>query len=239
MFSDPGPAPLVAAVVGLPGGIRARLERRFAGAVAIRTILLRQDGGFRLQPPPNVAAGLLEQFADEASSGEGSYGGLLIVVLPYAHVPNEVIKTVEAMVGLGAAVVRPSPGSAPWPSRSPRLDQEFQGQLLGALIEVIGQALPASDEANLDDEVAFELLRGLAAHSKMGPNNHSHEDDLWKSRGKDLGPGGKERVLGALLASGLVGRKKNDSAGGKGWVYWIGDVAKARERFPALTAYLR
>ncbi len=103
MSSDPAPPPRVVAVVGLPPGICARLERRFAGAVVIRTIRLRQDGGFRLEPPPNIAVRLLERFADEASSGEGSYAGLLIVVLPYARIPDEVIKTAEASLRPGSA----------------------------------------------------------------------------------------------------------------------------------------
>jgi hypothetical protein len=207
--------------------------------VSIRSILLKQDGGFRLQPPPVVATRLLEQFADEASSGTGSYARFLVVVLPYVQIPDEVTNTVEALETLGATALRPQPGADPWPPRSPRLDQRFQEQLLEALEAAIRRAFPPDDDANGDDEVALELLRGLASHAKMGPNNHSHEDDLWKTRGRELGPGGKHRVLKALLASGLLGRKKNDSAGGKGWVYWIADVPKARELYPALAPYLR
>lgn len=239
MASEPRPSSRVAAVVGIPAGIRARLEQRFTGSVAVRSILLKQDGGFRLQPPPNIAARLLEQFADEASSGAGSYAGLQVVLLPYAQVPKEVVQTVEAIEALGATVLRPRPGTAPWPSRPPRLDQRFQDQLLDALDQAIRQPSGPDEEASLDDTVAFEVLRGLASHSKMGPNNHSGEDDLWKTRGSSLGPGGKERVLKRLLASGLIDRKKNDSAGGKGWVYWIADVPKARKLFPALAPYFR
>jgi len=109
---------------------------------------------------------------------------------------------------------------------------------LDAVIKAIDTAFPEPKAEDPDEEIAFELLRGLASHSKMGPNNHSHEDDLWKSRGKKLGPAGRRRIIAGLLTSKILGRKKNDSAGGKGWVYWIDDVAKAKEIYPGLVKYL-
>jgi hypothetical protein len=236
--NDDGPPRRVAAVIGLPDGVRARLEQRFSGTVVVHTILLRQKGGFQLQYPPDVAARHLEHFADEASSQEGSYQHLLIVALPYAEIPDAVKRTLSALEELGARVERPKPGNAPWPSRSPRLDEKFQTEVLDATAQVVEQAFPVPREADADEEVAFELLRGLASHSKMGPNNHSHEDDLWKARGKHLGPGGKGRIINHLLGSGLLDRKRNDSAGGKGWVYWIADVSGAKARFPGLAPYL-
>jgi hypothetical protein len=228
----------IALVIGLPAGLRARLEQQFRDRVMIQSIFLKQDGGFQLQPPPGVAIRLIEQVADKASSQGRSYEHLLVVVLPYASIPEKVLETVSALASLGASILVPKPGNQPWPSRSPRLDQKFQTELLGALLQVIDQAFPEPKDADNFDEVAFELLRGLASHSKMGPNNHSHEDDLWKSRGRNLRPGGKERILKSLLAAGLLGRKQNDSAGGKGWVYWIADVNQAKNRYPALAQYL-
>jgi hypothetical protein len=227
----------VAVVIGLPAGVRVRLEHQFSGRVTIRSIFLRQDGGFQLQPPPPQAVRLIEQFADEASNQE-NYERLLVVVLPYARMPSLVSETVLALTGLGASKLEPVPGNKPWPSRSPRLDQKFQTELLDAIVHVINEAFPESEDVNSDDTVALELLKGLASHSKLGPNNHSHEDDLWKSRGRHLGPGGKERILKALLKLGVIGRKQNDSAGGKGWVYWIADVAQAENRYPDLRDYL-
>ena len=224
----------VAVVIGLPAGIRALLERRFKGHVTIRSLLLRQDGGFRLEPPPRVAVTLLEQFAEEAAS----YQDALIVVLPYAGLASELIDTVTTLAELGATVVYAQPGTAPWPARSPRLDHAFQTTLFAGVIHAVEEAFPERASEEPDERIAFEILRGLVTHSKMGPNNHSGEDDLWKSRGQDLGPGGRQRILSGLLRSGILDRKRNDSAGGKGWVYWISDVAKAKTTYPALTPYL-
>ncbi len=238
MDDDAAPPCPVAVVIGLPDGVRARLEQQFRGRVIIRTISLKQDGGFQLKPPALVAVRLIEKFADEVSSSENSYEHLLLVVLPYVSIPGAVSDTVLALANLGASVIEPKSGNLPWPSRSRRLDQKFQTELLDALIQAIGQVFPEPDKAGFLDQVAFELLRGLATHSKMGPNNHSNEDDLWKSRGRRLGPGGREEVLKPLLTSGLLGRKQNDSIGGKGWVYWIADVAQAKNRYPALAPYL-
>lgn len=223
----------VAVVIGLPAGIRGLLEARFKGHVVVRTILLRQAGGFGLEPPPHVAASLLEKFADEASD----YTRVLVIVLPYSSLPDHVAKSATLLGDLGATVLYPRPASEGWPARPPRLDKDFQDALLRAVERCIDARFPEPKSKDSDAEIAFQLLRGLASHSKMGPNNHSGEDDLWKSRGKDLGPGERRRIVGRLLDEGLLGRKKNDSAGGKGWVYWIGDVAKARKQFPGLAAY--
>ena len=84
----------------------------------------------------------------------------------------------------------------------------------------------------------FELLRGLVTHAKLGPNNHSSEDDLWKSRGQELAPGDRKRIIKNLLKEGILNRKRNDSLGGKGWVYWVGDVPKAYAVYPELDPWL-
>ena len=89
-----------------------------------------------------------------------------------------------------------------------------------------------------DAEVMFEMLRALATHHKMGENNHSHEDDLWRSCGRGLQPNEKNRIVRRLIADGILDRKKNDSRGGRGWVYWIADVNRARSRFPALERFV-
>ena len=221
-------------IVGLPPGLRSRIEAQFKGDLLIRSILLRRDGGFRLEPPPHVAAGLVERFADEAFD----YGSVLAIALPYATVPESVELSLSVLAELGAKVLHPCPGQEGWPTRSPRLDSTFQEELRGALTQSIEASFPAPEAVDTED-IAFELLRGLASHSKMGPNNHSGEDDLWKARGNALGPGGRHRILRTLLAEGILGRKKNDSAGGKGWVYWIADIAKARQMYPKLEPYLR
>lgn len=237
MQSDGTARSRVAVVIGVPEGIRLRLEKALAG-ITVRCLFLHQSGCFRLQLPPRSAVAFMDMAADEATCSEDRYEDLLIISLPYAQIPANVSEHVDTLAELGAAVLRATPGEG-WPTRSPRLDQRFQDELLGALVRHVQTAMPEAPDGAEEQQVAFEILRGLASHSKMGPNNHSHEDDLWKSRGQRLGPGGKDRIISELLRCGVLDRKRNDSAGGKGWVYWIADVAAARKRFPDLEPYLR
>lgn len=84
-----------------------------------------------------------------------------------------------------------------------------------------------------------ELLRGLITHSKMGENNHSHEDDFWKSRGQGMTPKAKHALVMKMKTLRLIRRKKNKSIGGTGCVYWIDDVAEVRRLFPELEVLFR
>lgn len=231
-----GPARAVSILVGLPPPVRQLVERRVASNIRVRPILLKRDGGFMLEPPNTVAAAMIERFAAEDVE---AFDRVLIVILPYmnSRLPDEVARSIETLESLGAKTARPQSGKPPWPPRVPRMDNAFQTDLATALAQLVNSTFPLDA---LPDEhllVCIELLRGLASHSKMGPNNHSHEDDLWKSRGQDLGPGERDQILSYLLREGYIGRKKNKSAGGTGWVYWIADVQRARSSFPELEPY--
>ena len=207
----------------------------------IRLIPIKQYGGLRLEPKPHVAAMQINNYSDEALNCFGTYTPLLVILLPYISgtMPDEVQQLAITLEELGASVARPKSGEAPWPSRSPRFDGEFLDALFGAMAESIESAFPAPPQDDQDTIIACELLRGLAAHNKMGRNNHSYEDDMWKARGNALGPGGRDRIASWLLREGILARKKNNSAGGTGWVYWIGNVAKTKELCPELGAYFK
>ena len=84
---------------------------------------------------------------------------------------------------LGVPVLRVQAAAEGWPPkpRRGRLEQEFLDPLFLALTREL--APPLGDGEN---EVATEILRGLFAHRKLGRNNHSHEDDLWKERAGQL-----------------------------------------------------
>lgn len=213
------------------------VESRVAAHVCIRSIPLKRDGGLKLDPPPRVAADLIDKFAGDAPC----YEAALIVVLPYAStpIPHEVLQMIETLQELGAKMCLAQAGIAPWPARVPVFDNSFQKELATALARLINSTFPEDPISELHRGIAMELLRGLASHSKMGPNNHSHEDDLWKSRGHDLGPGEKIEIVSRLLREGLLDRKKNKSAGGTGWVYWIADVQTTRTMYPELDPYFR
>lgn len=228
--SEPG----VAIVIGLPLSVRMRLERRFTNRLTIRVIPLKRDGGYRLEMPPRQASSLVEQFADEVPD----YENLTLVLLPYGSIPTEVSETVEALRDLGATLFRPASNQDDWPAHPKNFDNAFQNKLLEKLSSVLETRLPRPERGKYA-QVIEDVLRGLASHSKMGPNNHSHEDDLWKNRGQGLGPGAREEIVKGLLREGILDRKSNDSAGGKGWVYWIADVAKARALYPRLESYFQ
>jgi hypothetical protein len=72
----------------------------------------------------------------------------------------------------------------------------------------------------------------------MGPNNHSHAGDLWKASLVNLGRGGRAAIVNGWITDGILGRKKNESAGGNG-VYWIAEVELAKAFCPDLEPYFR
>ena len=228
-------------VVGVPQSLRPVIESRFRGRVLIRLIPLGQDGGFRLGPKPHATVALLETYSDEALNLTGSYNRLSVILLPYTSrpLPDEVLRMALILEEVGANILRPQSGILPWPSRSPRMDTEFLSDLGAAICQSIEHAFPSPAVSDEDTEIACELLRGLVSHNKMGRNNHSHEDDMWKARGKELGPGDRDKIVQWLLRVEILARKKNNSAGGTGWVYWIGNVANARALCPNLEPYFK
>jgi hypothetical protein len=118
------------------------------------------------------------------------------------------------------------------------MDSEFQNSLIEQICACLDDFAPEPEGEDEDDALKFEILRGLATHSKMGENNHSHEDDLWKQRGRGIGPRGRERIVKDLMGRGILDRKKNKSKGGTGWVYWIADVRVACAVYPELARYV-
>ncbi|OFV98862.1 MAG: hypothetical protein A3F68_00880 [Acidobacteria bacterium RIFCSPLOWO2_12_FULL_54_10] len=199
---------------------------------------MKQDGGFLLESPPQHAATLLDQYAEAAPS----YGDVVVLLLPYARIPAEVSGLADIQADLGARVFKPQPNSciqgcvAKLPARSPRLDVKFREEMLRAILELIDREFPEPD-ADEDRQIACDIIRGLAVHSKMGPQNHSHEDDLWKACQVNLKPGGREAIIRRLMVKGILDRKKNNSAGGTGWVYWIAEVKLAKAFCPDLAPY--
>lgn len=225
-----------AIVVGIPEALRPLLEKHFKEHVDVRVLELKKDGGFKLKLPPRQAADLLEKFAQWVPD----YANAQLLLLPYSRIPDELAVVAADLASRGMSVVEPRANTPPWPANTGRMDQDFLRDLLNAICGSIESQISPQFEANAEDmDVACEVVRGLVTHSKLGPNNHSHEDDMWKSRGKNLGPGGRARVVDFLLANGILDRKKNNSAGGTGWVYWIADAPEAERLFPTLTPYFR
>jgi hypothetical protein len=227
------PVDRVAIVVGLPASVLKRVEARFRDTVRIKAVQLIQRGEYQLESNPILASHMVEQFADFATT----YERVGIVVLPYHRAVEMVNEKVALLEELGVRVYRTPPGELPWPALYAKhgMDPTFEQALLERVSACIDACFPPApipvDEA---DQVKFELLRGLASHNKMGPNNHSHEDDLWKSRAQGWGSREREAIIKDLMAAKLLNRKKNKSAGGKGWVYWIEDVQLACTTYPKL-----
>jgi len=227
------PVVRVAIVVGLPVSMMQRVQARFRETVLIKVVPLIQRGEYQLQTNAVLAARMVEQFADLATSFEQ----VAIVVLPYHRAVGTVDDNVALLEELGARAYRMPPGEPHWPTVHAKhgMDAQFEQALLERVSACIDASFPPEpvpvDEV---EEIKFELLRGLASHNKMGPNNHSHEDDLWKSRAQGWGSREREAIVKELMAAGLLNRKKNKSAGGKGWVYWIENVQLSCARYPKL-----
>jgi hypothetical protein len=223
----------VAVIIGLPEAIRGRIQAKFKGVVDIRPIPLARDGGYRLGMPHPHAKDLVEQFARAA----GDLNMVALIPLPYHGKVHMVEDALNLLVQAGSRIYRAPPGGA-WPKPRRAMDSEFQNSLIEQLCACLDDFAPEPEGEGEDDAVKFEILRGLATHSKMGENNHSHEDDLWKQRGRGLGSRGRERIVKDLMDRGILDRKKNKSKGGTGWVYWIADVQGACAAYPELAKYV-
>lgn len=226
----------IVVLIGLPYQIHTLIEAEFRERVRLHVIRMGRDGGYRLEPPPEVAAQRLEQLAGEAPV----YDQLALILLPYAQIPAQVLAKVTEFKKSGAIISEPKPNDAPWPSRPKRMDKIFLDQLCVAVRTEVARYVPP-EEPPADDErqVMLHLLKGLVTNKKMGRNNHSSEDDFWKSRGQNLPSGKQKRIERYLLREKLIARKKNASMGGTGWVYWINDVAKVRSLFPELEPWFQ
>lgn len=225
----------MAVIVGLPDTVLSRIQKEFKGSVEIRSIPLKRDGGFRLASEPAFAAQLLETFADVASS----YKSVALIVLPYHGKVHVVERSIETLESLGSSVCRAAPDQSEWPkvSKDKGMDNAFQQALIDQITRCIDSFFPEAQAEDDIENIKFEVLRGLASHNKMGENNHSHEDDLWKARANGLGPRSRDRIIKELMNTGILNRKKNKSKGGTGWVYWIANVEKACSTYPDLTKY--
>lgn len=230
------PVSKMAMIVGLPESARGQLLATFKGDVDVHTILLEQRGGMSIDQPPQVAVARLERLLDKVSS----YDDLCVVVLPYHKRIDLVEGFLSAFEDVGGKVYRVSPGQHEWVKidRKKGMERDFQRVLVEQICACLDEWFPEPEIQDGSESVKFELLRGLASHNKMGKNNHSHEDDFWKERGAGLGSRTRAKIVKELMVDGLIGRKKNKSAGGTGWVYWIEDVQLARARFPELDKYI-
>ena len=229
------PVVKIAILAGVIKPVFRRVVQRIEPGLVIRPIFMAKND-YKLVHPPDLATTILEQHADEAAS----YGNVTILVMPFFRRSKELQNSVKTLSELGAHVIFMKQGTDGCPTLKGRMDADFQQQLAAAIVDCIRRLCPAEMvRSNLfsdstEYQTAFDLLRGLASHDKMGPNNHSHEDDMWKSRGVGLQPNTRHGIEKRLMAGGILARKKNKSRGGTGWVYWIADVKRTVSEFPSL-----
>ena len=219
----------VAILVGVIKPVLLRVQQYFESGPVIRSIPVARNG-YELLKPPAHAKQLLEHHAEEASS----YENVVVVVAPYCRVHKDVRNSVDTLADVGARIIRMKQGAGGCPILRGRMDAEFQEALVTT---IVGQLAAFFFDPAEESTVAFELLRGLVSHDKMGRNNHSHEDDLWKHRGDGLQPSQRRRIVRRLMDKGILGRKKNKSLGGTGWVYWIDNPGLAFAEFPRLAEF--
>lgn len=145
-------------VIGAVDGVRRDLEKYLGDRARLLIVRLVRNGGFRLEPYPDNAVRMVEAAADRADS----YNNVLVIQLPYATCPDKLTETVEALKGLGATVVRPSPGATPWPSRPGALDGIFQRTLGAALEAEFGKWLAANAPAEAAAAAVARARRDFA-----------------------------------------------------------------------------
>jgi hypothetical protein len=155
----------IAIIVALPETVRSRLEKRFRDRMKLRIAGLRLDG--RLERTPGHTKQIIEQWAEEAP-----YDRIVILKLPFAQYPEEVVETLWVLVQLGAiAAENPAEG---WPPVQSPFDNGRQIEVINAISDVLdGYAPPPvhaqdPDEKEGDREAEVDVLRGLVTHSMMG-----------------------------------------------------------------------
>ena len=194
----------------------------------IKYLESNRDG--RMKPPPAIVVRSVDAWISDVEPGLVSF-----LVLPGITLASSVRDWLQVFADTygdeGARVVFAEWGTNGWPTEPER--ESGSQTLIDCVARELTPSVPRDHEP-----VAQDIVRGLATHTKFSEVNHSHEDDVWKTRGQNLSPGDRSRIMANLLRSGILSRKKNRSAGGTGWVYWIGDVGLARTRFPELAPYL-
>jgi hypothetical protein len=229
-------------VVGLSRALRALLMSRLAAPSRLHCLYsVHGSQGVGLEFDGLHGEQALEAFADLAPC----YELVTVLLLPYCHLPERVQRAAQTLRELGANILEPQSGEGLWPSYEAR-GAEFDQALVNAICVTLGGRREAAASVQAPEPrleireraTLLSILRGLVSHTKLGPNNHSHEDDLWKSRGAHLKAGEKKGLLSYLLRRKIVARKHNKSIGGTGWVYWVDDVVVAVSEFPELEALL-
>lgn len=126
-------------VVGAVGELRRQLERhvgRRATLLILRLAIRRKV--VELEPHVTNAIQMVEQAADGATA----LTDVLIISLPYARCPKELLDTIQALEELGAKVCRPAPNTGRWPSRPENFDVRFREALCEALEREIDEWAP-------------------------------------------------------------------------------------------------
>lgn len=141
-------------VIGFPIAIRQKLEagaKREAIQVTGVPAGLGKEGKWRLLPDPSEAIHKLRAYCDECSNYEDAF----VIVLPYAPVPDDLDRELEALSSLEAEVVYVSAGDDGWPMPAKRQrpdDAFFQSVCRRLLKEIIGD----------DDENPSSYFRAAA-----------------------------------------------------------------------------
>ena len=216
----------VVILVGAIKPVLLRVRLHFGREPVIRSIPVAKNS-YDLPKPPAVARSMLEQYVKETLK----YEHVIIMIMPYCRMHEKFRDSVNTLEDLGVKVARMKQGMDGCPKLAGRMDVAFQEALAAAIVE---RLTPFCVDRTEERSVVYELLRGLVSHDKMGPNNHSHENDLWKNRGADLQLGQRREIVRQLMDKGILERKKNRSRGGTGWVYWIADPGRVFAEFPSL-----
>lgn len=168
---------------------------------------------------------------------------LLVVVLPFASVERELKSEIDSLGRNGAQVEVLAKGANGLPTSVRTVDQKVHDAIAAAVLAVLrqrgGMLVGKSSTPSLPSRtIKLKVLRGLAAHRKWGPYNHSSEDDFW-SGCRHVGSADRDAVVKDLLDASLIGTKVNDGDNGKGQRFFLRPENKGLliEQFPELKPY--
>jgi hypothetical protein len=128
-------------VIGLPKQIRGLLESKFSAMGACLGSILTdtgKEGRYRIVPDPNSAVIKIQDYYETVKA---DIDNSLIVVLPYAQLPNEVKEELDVIESFGTEVLYAVAGEDGWPpvpnGRAGKLNENSLNQIVTRIIDEI------------------------------------------------------------------------------------------------------
>ncbi len=174
---DSGSLPLVV-LVGFPHALRARIQPAFRGRLRFEYLYLAHRAPRIALEYPDSAADILDLYVTDHLAHNRR---VHIFVFQYSRIPESVLHMCATLQALGATVTEIGPTTLGWPSRPPRLDDQFLSAFFTALrvtlSEMLGEPETLADAVRWARQLFAEELyfgsdveRGIATvDARAGP----------------------------------------------------------------------